>query len=51
MARNMIYTEGDEVRYALTGQFGTIEDVDEINQEYTVNINGVEYIVTEDELD
>lgn len=46
----MIYTIGDEVRYALTGQFGIVKEVDEINQVYTVEIDGIEYTVSEGEL-
>lgn len=46
----MNYTEGDEVRYTRTGQFGIVKAVDEINQVYTVEIDGVEHSVTEDEL-
>lgn len=46
----MSYTIGDEVRYALTGQFGTVKEVDEINQIYTVEIDGIEYTVSESEL-
>ena len=46
----MIYTIGDEVRYAITGQFGIVIEVDEINQKYTVDIEGVEYSVTPEEL-
>lgn len=47
---DMTYTIGDEVRYARTGQFGIVKNVDEINQVYTIDIKGVEYSVTEDEL-
>ncbi len=46
----MTYTIGDEVRYVLTGQFGVIKKVDEINQIYTIDINGIEYTVNENEL-
>lgn len=46
----MTYTVGDEVRYAKTGQFGIVKSVDEITQIYTVDINGIEYSVSENEL-
>ena len=46
----MTYTEGDEVRYARTGQYGIVKAVDEINQVYIVDFDGIEYSVTEDEL-
>ena len=46
----MNYTVGDEVRYARTGQLGIITEVNEISQTYMVNINGIEYSMTEDEL-
>ncbi len=46
----MNYTEGDEVRYAKTGQYGIVKAVDEINQMYMVEINGIEYSVSENEL-
>ena len=48
--RWMNYTVGDEVRYAHTGQFGIVKEVNEISQTYMVEINGVEYSVTEEEL-
>ena len=47
---NMTYTVGDEVRYALTGQFGIVKEVDEINQVYAVDIDGTEYTMSENEL-
>ena len=47
---DMTYTIGDEVRYALTNQYGIVTEVDEINGVYTVDINGTEYSVSEDEL-
>lgn len=46
----MNYTIGDEVRYALTGRFGIVKEVDEINGVYTIDIDGVEYSVEENEL-
>lgn len=46
----MNYTEGDEVRYARTGQFGIVTEVNEVSQTYMINIDGIEYSVTEDEL-
>ena len=46
----MNYTVGDEVRYALTGQYGIVTEVDEINQVYHVEIDGREYSVKEEEL-
>lgn len=46
----MNYTISDEVRYALTGQFGIVKEVDEINGVYTIDIDGVEYSVEENEL-
>ena len=50
MEKWMTYTEGDQVRYSRTGEFGFVTAVDEINETYTVNINGEEITVTEDEL-
>ena len=49
-AKWMNYTEGDEVRYSLTGQFGIVKDVNEVDGVYTIEIDGIEYSVTEDEL-
>lgn len=46
----MLYMVGDEIRYALTGQYGVVKEVDEINNIYTVEINGIEYSVTPEEL-
>lgn len=46
----MNYTIGDEVRYALTGQFGIVKEVDEVNQLYIVDIDGTEYTMSENEL-
>ena len=46
----MNYTVGDEVRYARTGQFGIVTEVNEVSQRYMINIDGVEYSVTENEL-
>lgn len=46
----MNYTVGDEVRYSLTGEFGFVTAVDEINEVYTIEINGEEITATEDEL-
>ncbi len=46
----MDYTEGDEVRYTRTGQFGIVKDVNEVDGLYTIEIDGVEYSITEDEL-
>lgn len=48
--RSMTYTCGDEIRYARTGQYGIVKEVDEINQVYTVEIDSIEYSVSEDEL-
>ena len=48
--RWMSYTEGDEVRYSLTGQFGIVKAVNEIDGIYTIEIDGIEYSATEDEL-
>lgn len=48
--RWMNYTEGDEVRYSLTGQFGIVKAVNEADGLYTIEIEGIEYSVTEDEL-
>ena len=47
----MNYTVGDQVRYTRTGQLGFIKEVNEVSQTYTVEFDGVEYSVTEDELD
>lgn len=41
---------GDQVRYALTGQLGIVKEVDEVSQTYTIEINGVEHTVMEEEL-
>ena len=46
----MNYTVGDQVRYAKTGQFGFIKEVNEVSQTYIAVFDGVEYSVTEDEL-
>ena len=46
----MSYTEGDEVRWEATGEFGTVVSVNEIDQTYVVDIDGVEHTLTEDEL-
>lgn len=46
----MNYTVGDEVRYARTGQFGIVKEVNEISQKYMIEIDGIEYSVTEEEL-
>jgi len=48
--RWMAYTEGDEVRYTMTGQFGIVKDVNEVDGLYTIEIDGIDYSVTEDEL-
>lgn len=47
---DMIYTVGEEVRYTRTGQFGIITAVDGFNRVYTVDIDGTEYSVSENEL-
>lgn len=47
----MNYTVGDQVRYARTGQLGFIKEVNEISQMYVIDIDGIKYSVTEDELD
>ena len=39
------------MRYARTGQLGFIKEVNEVSQTYTVEFDGVEYSVTEDDLD
>lgn len=47
----MNYTVGDQVRYTRTGQLGVIKEVNEMSQTYVVEIEGIEYSVTDDELD
>lgn len=46
----MTYTVGDQVRYARTGQLGIVKFVDDINHKYTIEIDGIPYSVSEDEL-
>ena len=46
----MSYSEGDEVRWSATGQFGIIKSVDEDNQKSVVDIDGTEHILSENEL-
>lgn len=46
----MKYTVGEEVKYPKTGQFGTVTRIDSINCVYTVNINGIDYVIPEEEL-
>lgn len=48
------YTIGDEIRYARTGQFGTVVEVNENEdgsvRSYDVDIEGTIYIVEPNEL-
>lgn len=46
----MYYTVGDEVRCVFDGRFGIVVDVNEEDREYTVDFDGEEMIVTEDEV-
>lgn len=46
----MKYTVGDKVRYTHIGQMGIVKEVNELCQIYTIDIDGVDYTVTEDEL-
>lgn len=50
MEKWMQYTVGEQVRYIRTGQIGTVTEVDVINEVYTVNINGIDYSIKENEL-
>lgn len=45
----MIYTVGDEVRCVFNGKFGIIRGVDEENETYTVDFDGVDFTMTEDD--
>ena len=47
----MTYSELDEVRWNKNGHIVTIIEVDEDNQLYTIDDNGTEYKVSEDELE